>query len=272
MNQAFKNSTLCAGLKYLSWLGLFAACTVVPEAWAQAVAHPLAGETLAVKTASQDASAVSFKDARKEAMLYQLPFRVDTVSNLYLEGQRALLVGATRLFEFGASYAAPAQAGKPDAVMIGYGFAISPNADYLAWVQFYPPHALDPDRGTVRLIKMTEAFGLKAPLDELKRDAGVVLYSAPSEEIRLYPNLKWSDDGRLAFLSEDSVGQAKVVVCRASTTQCRNVGSVEVEKVDRSGKHHRVNRITKLNFVPEGISLDLVSSSSKKNKQIFPTP
>lgn len=236
------------------------------------MAHPLAGETLAVQTAGQDASIVSFKDARKAATLYQLPFQVDSVSNLYVEGPRALLAGTTRLFDFGASYAAPAQAGKPDAVIIGYGFSISPNADYLAWVQFYPIHTLDPDRGTVRLMKMTEAVGLKAPPDELKRDAGVVLYGAPSEEIRLYPNLKWSDDGRLAFLSEGSAGQVKVVVCRASTAQCRNVGSVEVEKVDRSGKHHMVNQVTKLDFVPKGISLDLVSPSSKESKQIFPTP
>jgi hypothetical protein len=271
MNQEVKNPFLRTGARHLAWFGLFAACVTAPQCWAQLVVHPLAGETLALRTTSPETSIVSFKGATTEAIRYQLPFQVSSVSKLYAEGQRALLVGATGLFEFGASYAVSAQDGKPDGVMIGHGFSIAPKADYLAWVQFFPRMALDPDRGTLRLMKMTDAVRLKAPADELSKQAGVVLFHAPSEEILLYPNLTWSDDGRLAFLSQGRAGQVKIVVCRVANLQCQSVGSVEVDTVDKNGKHHMVNQVTKIDFVPKGISLDLVSSSSKEIKKFFPT-
>jgi hypothetical protein len=138
----------------LAFLGLFAVCAAVHEARAQTVAHPLAGETLAVETASRDTSVIAFKNPGNAVTQYQMPFEVSSVSKLYVEGRRAFLVGTTASFEFGASFgAAPAQVGMPGAVMIGYGISISPKADYLAWVQFYPRLALAPDRGTVRLMK-----------------------------------------------------------------------------------------------------------------------
>lgn len=59
---------------------------------------------------------------------------------------------------------------------------------------------------------MTEAIGLTAPLDQLRKDAGFVLFSAPSEEVLLYPNIEWSSDGRLAFLSQDNAGQLKIII------------------------------------------------------------
>jgi hypothetical protein len=270
MNPEIKSPLLPTGARHLVWFVLFAACITAPQCWAQAVAHPLAGETLALQTTSPETSIVSFKGATTEAIRYQLQFQVSSVSKLYAEGQRALLVGATGLFEFGASYAVSAQDGKPDGVVIGHGFSIAPKADYLAWVQLFPRMALDPDRGTVRLMKMTDAVRLKAPADELNKEAGVVLFHAPSEEILLYPNLTWSDDGRLAFLSQGRAGQAKIVVCRVANLPCQSVGSVEVDTVDKNGKHHMVNQVTKINFVPKGISLDLVSSS-KEAKKFFPT-
>jgi hypothetical protein len=250
--------------------GLFVACVTAPEVRAQAVAHPLVGETLALQSTSPETSVVTFKGATTEAIRFQLPFPVSSVSKLYVDEQRAMLVGATGLFEFGVSYALRAGDGKPDGVMIGHGISIAPKSDYLAWVQFYPRMALDPDQGTVRLMKMTDAVRLKSRPGELDKEAGAVLFHAPSEEILLYPNLTWSNDGRLAFLSQSRAGQAKVVVCRIPSSQCQSVGSVEVETVDKSGKHRMVNQVTKLTFVQKGISLDLVSPSSKESKRFFP--
>ena len=56
-------------------------------------------------------------------------------------------------------------------------------------------------------MKMTDAVRLTTPLGELNKKAGVVLFHAPSEEILLYPDLAWSSDGRLAFLSRSRAGQ-----------------------------------------------------------------
>jgi hypothetical protein len=250
--------------------GLLVACITAPAVKAQAVAHPLVGETLALQTTGPETSVVSFKGATREAIRYQLPFTVSSVSTLHVDEQRALLVGATGLFEFGAAYALHAGGGQPDGVMIGHGIAIAPGADYLAWVQFYPRMALEPDQGTVRLMKMTDAVRLKSAPGELDKEAGVVLFHASSEEILLYPKLTWSNDGRLAFLSQNRAGQAKVVVCRVASSQCRRVGSVEIKTVDKTGKHRVVNQVTKLAFVQDGISLDLVSPSSKDTKRFFP--
>jgi hypothetical protein len=269
MYQDIKNALVRAGARRVVRFGLVIAC-IAAEVEAQTVAHPLVGETLDLQTTSSASSVVSFKGAAAEAIRYQLPFAASSVSKLYVGEHRALLVGSAGMFEFGASFSLHAGDATPDSIMIGHGFSVDPGADYLAWIQFYPRMALDPDQGTVRLMKMTNAIRMMAPPGEFDKEAGVVLFHAPSGEILLYPALTWSNDGRLAFLSRSRAGQVKLVVCRVASLQCQSVGSVEVETVDKSGKHRNVNQVRKLTFVQKGISLDLISSSSKASKRLFP--